>query len=206
MTDTTTTVEYPLRDPASARERILDAAYDLFSRHGLQAVGINAVVEHSGVAKRTLYRHFASKDDLIVAFLGLREERWTKGWLKKEVEKRATDPEERLLAIFDVFHEWFQDDELEGCSFINALLEVENRASPVRQATVQHLATIREFLEDLATEAGTRRPADFAARWHILMKGSIIAAQEGDRAAARRAQDVGRIVLAREHAGLLEQS
>ena len=204
MTDSTTTLDYPLPDRASARERILNAAYDLFSRHGLQAVGINAVVEHSGVAKRTLYRHFASKDDLIVAFLGMREKRWTKEWLQKEVEERATDPEERLLAVFDVFHEWFQDAELEGCSFINVLLEVDNRASPVRQATVEHLATIRSFLEDLATEAGIERPGDFARRWHILMKGSIIAAQEGDRQAARRAQEVGRVVLARERTGLLD--
>jgi AcrR family transcriptional regulator len=198
MTETTTTLDHPLPDPASARERILNAAYDLFSRHGLQAVGINAVVEHSGVAKRTLYRHFASKDDLIVAFLGLREERWTKEWLQKAVEERAFDPEERLLAIFDVFHEWFQDDELEGCSFINVLLEVDNRGSPVRQATVQHLATVRSYLEGLATEAGIERPDDFARRWHILMKGSIIAAQEGDREAAHRAQEIGRVVLARE--------
>jgi AcrR family transcriptional regulator len=204
MTETTTTLDYPLPDPASARERILNAAYDLFSRHGLQAVGINAVVEHSGVAKRTLYRHFASKDDLIVAFLGLREERWTKEWLQKAVEERSSDPEGRLLAIFDVFHYWFQDDELEGCSFINVLLEVENRASPVRQATVQHLATIRSYLESLAAEAGFQSPDDFARRWHILMKGSIVAAQEGDREAAHRAQEIGRVVLAREHAGLRE--
>jgi AcrR family transcriptional regulator len=162
------------------------------------------VVEHSGVAKRTLYRHFASKDELIVAFLRMREERWTKEWLLKEVEERATDPEERLLAVFDVFHEWFQDDELEGCSFVNVLLEVENRASPVRQASIKHLAAIRGFLEELATEAGVERPDDFARRWHILMKGSIVAAQEGDREAARRAQEIGRVVLAREHAGVHE--
>jgi hypothetical protein len=120
------------------------------------------------------------------------------------VEERATDPEGRLLAVFDVFHDWFQDDELEGCSFINVLLEVENRASPVRQASVEHLATIRRFLEELATEAGIERPADFARRWHILMKGSIVAAQEGDREAARRAQEIGRVVLARERAGVRE--
>jgi AcrR family transcriptional regulator len=188
----------------TARDRILEAAYDLFSRHGLQAVGINTVVEQSGVAKRTLYRHFASKDDLIVEFLRLREQRWTKTWLQGEVERRATQPEERLLAIFDVFHDWFQGDDLEGCSFINVLLEVEDRESPVRQATVEHLAVIRIFLAGLANEAGIEQPEDFARRWHILMKGSIVAAQEGDREAARRAQEVGRLILARERAGLLD--
>jgi AcrR family transcriptional regulator len=197
MTETTTTLGHLLPDRASARERILNAAYDLFSRHGLQSVGINSVVEHSGVAKRTLYRHFASKDELIVEFLRMREERWTKAWLLRQVEERATEPQERLLAIFDVLHEWFQDEELEGCSFINVLLEVDDRSSPVRQATVEHLATIRRFLEELATQAGIERPDDFARRWGILVKGSIVAAQEGDREAGRRAQDVGRALLER---------
>ena len=188
----------------SPRERILEAAYELFSRHGLQAVGVNTVVEQSGVAKRTLYRHFVSKDHLIVEFLRMREERWTRNWLQGEVEQRASQPAERLLAIFDVFHEWFQRDDLEGCSFINVLLEVEDRESPVRQATVEHLAEIRMFLARLAEDAGIERPDDFAHRWHILMKGSIVSAQEGDREAAKRAQDVGRVVLERERAGLLD--
>jgi AcrR family transcriptional regulator len=210
MTESASTIDGPIpsSDPArtsgSARERILETAYDLFSRHGLQAVGVNTVIAHSGVAKRTLYRHFASKDDLIVEFLRLREARWTKAWLQGEVERRATTPEDRLLAVFDVFHEWFQSDELEGCSFINVLLEVEDRESRVRKASVEHLAEIRVFLTRLAEEAGIERPDDFARRWHILMKGSIVAAQEGDRDAARRAQAVGRIVIARERAGLLE--
>jgi AcrR family transcriptional regulator len=186
------------------RDRILEAAYDLFSRHGLQAVGINSILERSGVAKRTLYRHFASKDELIVEFLRMREQRWTKDWLQREVERRAETPDEQLLAVFDVFHEWFQDETLEGCSFINVLLEVPDRTSPVRQASVDHLAEIRRFLERLATEAGVEQPDDFARRWHILMKGSIVSAQEGDREAAHRAQTIGRLLLGRERAGLLE--
>jgi AcrR family transcriptional regulator len=186
------------------RERILAAAYELFSRHGPRAVGVDTVVERSGVGKRTLYRHFASKDDLVLEFLRMREERWTKDWLEREVVRRADRPEERLLAIFDVFHDWFQRDDLEGCSFINVLLEVDDRESAVRHASVGHLAAIRGFLEELATEAGIENPDDFARRWHILMKGSIVSAQEGDREAAHRAQDIGRVVLAREQAGLLD--
>lgn len=177
------------------RDRILEAAYDLFSNHGLQAVGINSILERSGVAKRTLYRHFASKDDLIVEFLRMREQRWTKDWLQREVEQRAETPDEQLLAVFDVFHEWFQDEGLEGCSFINVLLEVPDRASPVRQASIDHLAEIRRFLERLATEAGVERPDDFARRWHILMKGSIVSAAEGDLEAAHRAQSMARQLI-----------
>ena len=202
MSESASTLGTPVG--GSTRERILGAAYELFSQHGTQAVGINAVVEHAGVAKRTLYRHFKSKDELVVGFLQLREERWTKNWLQTEVEQRATAPEERLLAIFDVFDDWFQREDLEGCSFINVLLEVDNRASPVRHATVEHLAAIREFLAALALEAGIEDSDAFARRWHILMKGSIISAQEGDLQAARRAQEVGRVLLDRERAGLLD--
>ena len=163
------------------------------------------IIEQSGVAKRTLYRHFASKDELVVEFLRLREERWTKEWLQREVERRADAARgPLLLAIFDVFHEWFQRDDLEGCSFINVLLEIDDRGSPVRQATVAHLATIRSLLAGLAREAGIADPDDFARRWHILMKGSIVAAQEGDLEAAHRAQEIGRVLLERERAGLLE--
>lgn len=204
MSESPTTLGTAVADSATPRERILEAAYELFSRHGLQAVGIDSVVEHSGVAKRTLYRNFSSKDELIVEFLRMREQRWTKDWLQRAVEARATEPDERLLAVFDVFHDWFQGDDLEGCSFINVLLEVDDRSSPVRQAAVEHLANIRRYLETLAAEAGIERPDDFARRWHILMKGSIVAAQEGDREAAHRAQEVGRVLLARERAGLLD--
>ena len=201
MTTTASTLDGDIA--GTPRERILAAAYDLFSRHGLRAVGIDTIIERSGVGKRTLYRHFESKDDLVLEFLRIREERWTKEWLQREVERRTDKPEERLLAIFDVFHEWFQRDDLEGCSFINVLLEVDDRGSVVRDASVQHLAAIRGFLEELATEAGIENPDDFARRWHILMKGSIVSAQEGDREAAHRAQEIGRVVLAREQAGLL---
>jgi AcrR family transcriptional regulator len=181
---------------AGARERILEAAYELFSQHGVRAVGIDAVITRSGVARMTLYRHFRSKDELVLAFLERREQLWTKEWLQAEVERRASDPGSRLLAIFDVFDRWFQREDFEGCSFINVLLETADPASSLHRATVVHLATIRAFLERLATEAGVADPEGFARQWHILMKGSIVAAGEGDRQAARRAREVGGLLLA----------
>jgi AcrR family transcriptional regulator len=205
VTETATTLGGADQLAAGARERILDAAYDLFSRHGVRGVGIDTVVERSGVAKATLYRHFASKDELVLEFLRLREERWTRNWLQREVEQRVETPDARLLAIFDVFHDWFQRDDFEGCSFINVLVETgDDQASPVYQATAGHLEVIRAFLAGLAREAGISEPEDFARRWHILMKGSIVAAQEGDREAARRSRQIGEILLARERSGLLD--
>jgi AcrR family transcriptional regulator len=178
-----------------ARERILDTAYDLFSRRGIRAVGIDTIVEQSGVARMTLYRHFASKDALVLAFLERREQRWTKDWLQRAVEQRASDPEQRLLAIFDVFDEWFRQTDFEGCAFINVLLEIGDPTHVLHHASAEYLARIRVFVADLAREAGVADPEPFARQWHILMKGSIVAAGEGDHEAAKRAQYMGRLLL-----------
>jgi AcrR family transcriptional regulator len=178
-----------------ARERLLTAAYDLFAHQGVQAVGVDAIIERSGVARQTMYRHFGSKQDLVLAFLARREEVWTYGWLATEVRRRSDDPRERLLSIFKVFDEWFRAPGFEGCSFINVLLEYPDGQHPLHRAAAEHLAHIREFLRDLATDAGVEDPEAFARQWHILMKGSIVAAGEGDREAALRARRVGALLL-----------
>jgi AcrR family transcriptional regulator len=184
-------------DSHSGRQRILDAAYVLFSRSGIQAVGIEAVIAEAGVAKATLYRNFHSKDALVVAFLQEREKRWTNGWLRSEVERRAATPVERLLAIFDVFGEWFARPDYEGCSFINVLLELSAPDAPGHQASVLHLEHIRAFLRELAGAAGIADADGFARQWHILMKGSIVAAADGDAEAGARAREIGLALLER---------
>ena len=176
-------------------ERILDAAYELFCSKGIQAVGIDAIIERSGVARQTLYRRFGSKQELVLAVLERRDQRWTRDWLQAEVERRASEPGERLLAIFDVFSEWFQTADFEGCTFINVLLEHSVADDPIHLAGVSYLAGIRGFIERLAREAGAADPEDFARKWHILMKGSIVAAGEGDREAARRAKELATLQL-----------
>jgi len=180
----------------SARERILDTAYDLFSRHGVRAVGVDRIIATSGVAKMSLYRHFNSKDELVLAFLRERERRWTMEWLHAEVTARAGDGAGRMLAIFDVFDEWFRQPDFEGCSFINVLLEFTDLEHPVRVASAEHLSTIRGLVREFAEDAGADDPDDVARQWHILMKGSIVAAGEGDPDAARRARRLGELLLA----------
>ena len=184
----------------SARERILDTAYDLFSRHGTRAVGVDRIIAECGIAKMTLYRNFPSKDDLILAFLDRRAERWTHEWLESEAAKRGRSPAQRLLAVFDTFDGWFREEDFEGCSFINVMLEIVEADSPVRQASVRHLEAIRAFLRGLAEDAGIADPDGFARQWHILMKGSIVSAAEGDCDAAARARQIGTILL--EHHGV----
>jgi AcrR family transcriptional regulator len=181
-----------------ARQRILDTAYDLFSRHGVRAVGVDRIVAESGVAKMSLYRHFSSKDVLVLAVLQEREQRWTRDWLGAEVMVRASTPEGRLLAIFDVFGEWFHSPGFEGDSFVKMLLEFDDPTSPVRQASAERLANVRSFVCELAEEAGVSDPDALAHKWHILMKGSIVTASAGDARAAQRAREVGTLLLADE--------
>jgi AcrR family transcriptional regulator len=176
------------------RERLIDAAYDLFSINGVNQIGIDTILSKSGCAKASLYGNFNSKVDLAIAFLDRREELWTRGWLEAEIKRRATNPEARLLAIFDTFDGWFRKKSFEGCSFINVLLE-SNASSPLRQAASIHLAKIRTIIHDLAKQGGLREPEKFAQAWHILMKGSIVSACEGNKNAAREAKHAAQLVL-----------
>jgi AcrR family transcriptional regulator len=98
----------------AGRERLVRAAYELFSREGIQAVGVDAVIARAGTAKMTLYRNFPSKDELILEFLRRREQLWTREWLHAESQRRGATPREQSLAIFDVFGEWFARPDFEG--------------------------------------------------------------------------------------------
>ncbi|WP_208853202.1 TetR/AcrR family transcriptional regulator [Streptomyces albofaciens] len=182
------------RTSATARERILETAYELFSRRGIRGVGVDEVIARSQVAKATLYRNFPSKDELVLEFLRRREQRWTLGYVAAGARQRGTTPEEQLLAVFDVFDEWFRRPDFDACAFINVLLEM-GRDHPLGQASIAHLENIRAFVRSLAEEAGLRDTDAFARSWHILMKGSIVSAAEGDTEAARRAQRMARTLI-----------
>lgn len=172
---------------ADARERIVHTAYELFARRGIRDVGINELINRAGVAKATFYRHFASKDELVLAFLEQRDRVWTVDLVIADARRRGGTPTEQLLAIFDVFGDWFRRDDFEACSFINILLEM-GANHPLGRASIDYLAKIRGHVKQLAEEAGLRETEDFSRSWHILMKGSIISAAEGDADAAKRAQ------------------
>jgi AcrR family transcriptional regulator len=177
-----------------ARDRILETAYELFSKRGVRGVGVDEVIDRAGVAKATLYRHFPSKDALVLAFLELREQRWTRDFVEAEAQTRGSNAEERLLAIFDVLDEWFHREDFEACSFINVLLEM-GAQHPAGDASVEYLDHIRSFVRRLADEAALRNTESFARSWHILMKGSIVAAAEGDVAAAQRGRSMAQLLI-----------
>lgn len=179
----------------SARERLINAAYQLFAAHGISSIGIDRILEVSGCAKASLYNNFGSKSALAIAFMDRREELWTRDWLEQGVESHVGNSDEKLLAIFDIFDIWFREPDFEGCSFINVLLEAE-KGSNIHQSAITHLAKIRAIIFDLAREASLREPDKFAQAFHMLMKGSIVSAGEGNQDAAVHARRAAEFLLA----------
>lgn len=189
----------PADDPPEralvARERILDAAYELFSRHGLRAIGVNRIIAESGVAKMTFYRYFPSKADLILAFLDVRRQRWTNDWLLTEVRRMASTPRGRTLAFFGALDQWFHTHDFEGCAFIATLLEVHDTTDPIHREAARQLELIRAIVQGQAEQAGLRDPENTAHQLQILMMGAIVSATRGDRDAARRAGELARMLV-----------
>jgi len=182
------------RPPSKAKQRLENTAYELFSAKGVSAVGIDELIARSGVARMTLYRNYKSKDDLILTFLDLHEKRWTVEWLAAEVERRASDPNKRLIMIFVLFDEWFHEIGFRGCALINTLIESEF-GGPGHRAAAQKLRNIRLLVEGWARDANLVGARDFAKMWKLLMRGSIIAAHEGDLNSGATAKRAATIIL-----------
>ncbi|WP_335645005.1 TetR/AcrR family transcriptional regulator [Arthrobacter dokdonensis] len=177
----------------------MDAAYELFSQRGIRDVGIAELIVRAGVAKATFYAHFPSKDDLVLAFLERCHQELTLEQIISECRRRSDDPIAQLLTIFDVLDGWFHRDDFEACSLINTMLEM-GPDHPLGKTAAGYLAQIRDFMRTLATEAGLDEPDRFARSCHILTKGSIIAAVEGDKEAAIWAKRMALSLIA-DHGG-----
>ena len=184
---------------ADARTRILDAAYELFSSRGIRAVGIDAIIERSGVARMTLYRHFAlegrARPRLPGAARGAVDAR--AGCRPRSAAAPTTRPSACWRSSTCSTAGSGRGD-FEGCSFINVLLEIEDAATTrcTRGRVALPGPHPRASSRAWRREAGIADPEGFARQWHILMKGSIVAAGEGDRRGRPRAQELGALLLA----------
>lgn len=182
--------------PGSPRERILAVADDLFYQHGFRAVGVDTIIARAGVAKATLYSHFAAKDDLIVTVLEERDRRWL-AELEGALDGLDRDPVGRLLSSFDVLSEEMDRDGYRGSAFLNAVTEFPDPDHPVRRACRAHHARILERLGALAREADLREPEVVAFKLTMLLDGATCLRLVGtDPAAARHARETAQLVLA----------
>lgn len=177
-------------------QRVVAATYPLIVHHGVKSLSAEEIEAASGVSRADIEREFGSRDELVRQCLQLREHQWTLGMVQAGARARGTTPESRLLAIFDVFDEWFHRDDYEACTFINVLVEM-GKSHPLGRISIKHLENIRDIVARLAHEADLRDPTEFALSWHVLMKGSILNATEGDTNAAIRAKEMARDLIAR---------
>jgi len=171
--------------PSKASERVLRTAADLFYKRGIRAVGVDTVVSASAVAKMTLYKHFPSKDSLVVAVLEQQGRAWRE-WLLGAVEGRATDAQGRLLCLFDVLGEWFSTEGFQGDACLNAAVELRDPSHPAWVVICSHTSWLRGYIGSLVTEAGLSDPECTADSIFLLVQGAIVGSQVGrvERAAA----------------------
>jgi AcrR family transcriptional regulator len=154
------------------RGRILAAAGVLFAENGVAGTGVNALIEAAGVAKATFYRHFPSKDALIVAWLRDPRTRWFDA-VRARAEARAATPSELIPRFFEVVAEWLETEDFVGCPYLNTAVELSDPANPASQAIREHLAEIGAYLETQVAAAGHRDAARLASELHALLAGSI---------------------------------
>jgi AcrR family transcriptional regulator len=158
----------------SARERLLDAANDLFYNEGTQTVGIDRIIERAGVAKASLYNTFGSKEDLVRAYLESRHARTTER-LNTAVEEH-TDPVQRILAVFEAQGRTFTEPNFRGCAFISASAEAPT-GGLVEKAADDYRDDIRSLFTRLVKDAGVSDPAKLAHQLHLLYDGAGISAR-----------------------------
>lgn len=184
------------RTPSAARERILGTASELFYTEGVRAVGVDTIVARSEVAKATLYSHFASKDDLVLAVLERRDGEWL-ARLEAEVDRRDGDARERLLSVFDALADEFGRPDYRGSAFMNVATEIADLEHPARAACRSHKDKIRAYFTRLATDAGARDPEALSHELMLLHDGAIcVRVVQGDRQAAARAKRAATVLLA----------
>jgi AcrR family transcriptional regulator len=173
---------------AQKRDHLIEVATDLFNRHGYHASGIDRVIAEAGIAKTTLYRHFRTKEDLIVAVLQRIDAKYREE-MRAAVDRLAREPKQKLLASFDVLEDWFRGNSFYGCPFMSAASEYNVRTSPVFQVVVLHKRLMIAYFEELARAAGFDEPARIGEEINLLHEGATAVAQvNGDPSTARRAK------------------
>jgi AcrR family transcriptional regulator len=178
MSGKTAAAEPDLRaasDAESARKRLLDAATELFCRYGINATGVDAVIDEAKTAKTTLYRIFGSKEGLIEAVLESEGQRW-RDWFIGGVEAGNASPRTKLMRIFPLLKEWFSEERFYGCPFINAIGEHDKADERLRAITIRHKSVVLARIERLAADADLSNPAALAHQIGLLIDGAIIAA------------------------------
>jgi AcrR family transcriptional regulator len=170
--------EWPMRP--SKRDELVRKALDVFYQDGFHATGMDRLSAETGISKTTMFKHFHTKEELILAVLRLRDENF-RNWLQRRMEDAPT-PKDRLLAMFDALAEWFATPGFRSCMFIKAASEYPDPAHPIHAQAAQHKRLLFLQIEKLARAAGAEDPAALARTLLMLKEGAIVTAHLGHEA------------------------
>ena len=177
-----------------AREHILEAAFQLFYQNGIGNVGVDEVIETSGVSRMTLYHQFGSKEALMLEVLKRRIKTRLE-WLASA--DRARTPKARLLRVFDLVVEWTHSREFRGCALVNATVEMPHASAELRKLARGYKATVREKLERHARDGGLKHPVQLAYQLQVLIEGAtVLSVLQGNTDAAQQARRAARTLIA----------
>lgn len=176
--------------PSSApRDRILETASQLFYQNGIRAVGVDTIIAQADVAKMTFYKHFKSKDLLVVEFLKRRDEMW-RAWFESTVCRLAPNAKDRPLAVFDALEERFSRQDFRGCAFINTMVEMADGDHMAHRAAAEHKHNVQRIVRSLLSDAGVSNADELSHAFLLLMDGAIVTAvrerQPGSAKAAKK--------------------
>jgi AcrR family transcriptional regulator len=176
------------------REKILATAEKLIYENGIHATGMDLLVKTSGVARKSIYRYFANKDDIAAAALNARDIRWMQ-WFRRECEKAET-PQDRVINIFAVLKSWFESDGFRGCAFINTAGEVGDLDDPIRHIAKLHKQKLLDYTLELTGQVGIEDPNCLARQIFVLIEGSITVAHVmGDYTSIDSAREAVKVLL-----------
>lgn len=158
------------------REHILTTASELFRTRGINATGVDTIVTEAGIAKMTLYKHFHSKEDLILEVLTSRSREFYE-WLTARLNKASPNPTQKLDSLFDCIEEWLENPECKGLPFLKASAEFPQHDSAINQLSASLAKEFRAYLTTLAHEAGAKHPESLGQQLSILIEGAILSEQ-----------------------------
>lgn len=181
------------------RQHLIDTAYRLFNENGYHATGIDWILAESGVSKSTLYKHFRSKEALILAVLEQRHDQIL-ALMENYTERAKEAGENPILAIFDALNTWFNAEGFFGCNFINASAEYTEQGDPIREFTAEHKAAIRKLILSGLSVGNKNTKKKMAEEISILVDGAIVYAHtSGEKNAALIAKRMASALLAPNH-------
>ena len=170
---------------SSKRAQLIETAIELFAKDGFHATGIDTIVERSGVTKKTLYTHFRSKEELILATLHHYAGRFRNEFMR-QVTRQARTPKTRLLAIFDVAEKWFKKPDFYGCMFINATGEYSERDALIRPICIEYKRLMNGYIQELCQQAVEQDSNKLAEEIALLLEGAIVTAQVSQQPTAAK--------------------